>query len=122
MSDLTLVCRDCNNRFVFTEGEQQYYATHGLQHQPTRCPSCRQARKSGQSSLGGPLGGPGAGAAGPRLPREMVQVVCSACGRETEVPFQPTVGKPVYCRDCFEDRRGGRLYGSPAGYRSSTRF
>jgi CxxC-x17-CxxC domain-containing protein len=114
-SDVTLVCRDCNNRFVFTAGEQQYYATHGLAHQPTRCPNCRAQRKTAQSA-GGELPG------GQRAPREMYQVVCSSCGRETEVPFQPTAGKPVYCRDCYEDHRGGRVYGSPAGYRSSTRF
>lgn len=115
-SDVTLVCRDCGNRFMFTAGEQQYYATHGLSHQPSRCQTCRQQRKANQAAG---IETPGAG---PRAPREMYQVVCSSCGRETEVPFQPTASKPVYCRDCYEDHRGGRLYGSPAGYRSSTRF
>jgi CxxC-x17-CxxC domain-containing protein len=113
-SDITLVCRDCNNRFEFTAGEQQYYATHGLTHQPTRCASCRAQRKATQ--------GTGGDMARPAGPREMFQVVCSSCGRETEVPFQPSAEKPVYCRDCYEDHRGGRLYGSPSGYRSSTRF
>jgi CxxC-x17-CxxC domain-containing protein len=117
-SDITLVCRDCNNQFVFTAGEQQYYATHGLAHQPSRCPNCRTQRKAQQAMGGNALGGLPASSG----PREMYPVVCSACGRETEVPFQPTVGKPVYCRDCYEDHRGGRVYGAPAGYRSSTRF
>lgn len=122
ISDVTLICRDCGNRFVFTAGEQQYYATHGLSHQPSRCTTCRAARKANGAS-GGLFGGPSGGSNdGPRAPREMHAVICSACGRETEVPFQPTAGKPVYCRDCYEDHRGGRLYGSPAGYRSSTRF
>jgi len=119
-SDVTLICRDCNSRFTFTAGEQQYYATHGLTHQPSRCPNCRQARKAGQTANGGFPGGALNGEN--QGPREMHEAVCSACGRITEVPFQPTAGKPVYCRDCYEDRRGGRLYGSPAGYRSSTRF
>jgi CxxC-x17-CxxC domain-containing protein len=35
----------------------------------------------------------------------MHPAVCTACGKETEVPFQPTAGKPVYCRECFQDRR-----------------
>ena len=121
-ADITLVCRDCNTRFAFTAGEQQYYATHGLTHQPSRGPACRAQRKANPSAsgaLGGTIAGPNAG---PRAPREMYEVVCSSCGRETEVPFQPTAGKPVYCRDCYEDHRGGRMYGSPAGYRSSTRF
>ena len=117
LSDVTLICRDCNQRFIFTAGEQQYYAQHGLSHQPSRCPSCRQTRKAAQSN-GTPLNG-GNSQLGPR---QMYEVVCSACGRVTEVPFQPNASKPVYCRDCYEDRRGGRLYGSPAGYRSSTRF
>lgn len=34
-------------------------------------------------------------------PREMHKAVCSDCGKECEVPFKPTEGKPVYCKDCF---------------------
>ena len=40
-----------------------------------------------------------------RGPREMHKAVCSECGKECEVPFQPTEGKPVFCRDCFAKRR-----------------
>ena len=35
------------------------------------------------------------------------QVICADCGTPTTVPFLPTSGKPVYCRSCFSDRRGG---------------
>lgn len=38
-------------------------------------------------------------------PREMHKATCSDCGNECEVPFKPTEGKPVYCRDCFSKRR-----------------
>lgn len=38
-------------------------------------------------------------------PREMHKAVCSDCGKECEVPFKPTEGKPVYCRDCFQKHR-----------------
>jgi len=38
-------------------------------------------------------------------PREMHKAVCSECGKETEVPFKPTEGRPVYCKDCFMKRR-----------------
>jgi CxxC-x17-CxxC domain-containing protein len=31
--------------------------------------------------------------------------VCSQCGKETTVPFKPTQGRPVYCRECFQQRR-----------------
>ena len=33
--------------------------------------------------------------------REMHKVTCSDCKKETEVPFKPTEGRPVYCRDCY---------------------
>jgi len=33
--------------------------------------------------------------------REMHKAVCADCGKECEVPFQPTEGRPVYCRDCY---------------------
>ena len=29
------------------------------------------------------------------------EVICASCGILTHVPFQPTNGKPVYCRPCF---------------------
>ncbi|HLC52591.1 MAG TPA: CxxC-x17-CxxC domain-containing protein [Candidatus Nanoarchaeia archaeon] len=31
----------------------------------------------------------------------MSKAVCSACGERCEVPFRPTLSKPVYCNDCF---------------------
>ncbi len=34
-------------------------------------------------------------------PREMHKAVCADCGNECEVPFKPTEGKPVYCRECY---------------------
>ncbi|MCD6299193.1 MAG: hypothetical protein J7L93_01125 [Thermoplasmata archaeon] len=40
-----------------------------------------------------------------RPPREMHKAICADCGKETEVPFKPTEGRPVYCRDCFNKRR-----------------
>lgn len=52
--------------------------------------------------FGGNSGGPRRNFDGPR---EMHKVTCSECGQEAEVPFKPTEGKPVYCRDCFQKRR-----------------
>ena len=34
-------------------------------------------------------------------PREMHKAVCSDCKKECEVPFKPTEGKPVYCKECY---------------------
>ena len=38
-------------------------------------------------------------------PREMHKATCSECGEECEVPFKPTEGKPVYCKECYRKRR-----------------
>ncbi len=103
LSDQTLQCRDCNQEFVFTVGEQEFYASHNLMNAPTRCPSCRAARK-GQSS-----GGYGGGrSSGSREPRQMYTAICSNCGNEALVPFQPRGDKPVYCSDCYQPQRSGR--------------
>src|SRR6184192_3578632 len=83
LSDQTLYCRDCNQEFVFTVGEQEFYASHNLTNAPTRCPSCRAARK-GQAS-----GGYGGSRSSSREPRQMYTAVCSNCGNEALVPFQP---------------------------------
>lgn len=41
-------------------------------------------------------------------PREMFKATCSDCGQETEVPFKPMEGRPVYCRDCYRKHKGDR--------------
>jgi len=40
--------------------------------------------------------------------REMYKAVCADCGKECEVPFKPTEGRPVYCRDCYQKHRPQR--------------
>ena len=114
--DRTLTCSDCNQQFTFTASEQDFYAQKGFS-EPRRCPTCRAARKAQRGDSGGSSyssgggygssrsssGGGGYGA--PRGPREMFSATCSACGQETEVPFRPTSGKPVYCSACFAQRR-----------------
>ena len=60
---------------------------------------------------GGGGGGYGrGGGGGSRGPREMFTVTCSSCGRDAEVPFRPTSGKPVYCNDCFASHRSSSAY------------
>ena len=92
--DETLTCVDCARPFVFTSGEQQFYAQKGFTNKPSRCTECRAARKAQRD--GGAHGG------GSRAPREMYTVTCSRCGNEAQVPFQPRGDRPVYCRDCFQ--------------------
>ena len=45
--DKTLVCKDCGKEFVWTAGEQEFYASRGFENQPQRCKPCRDARKNG---------------------------------------------------------------------------
>jgi CxxC-x17-CxxC domain-containing protein len=99
--DKTIKCVDCGTEFLFTAGEQEFYREHGLTNQPTRCRRCREARKS-QKPGGGRM------VRDSRSPRSTHRAVCSACGAETEIPFAPTAGRPVYCRDCFQSRRPAR--------------
>jgi len=40
-----------------------------------------------------------------RGPREMHKAVCTECKKECEVPFKPTEGKPIFCRECFAKKR-----------------
>ena len=44
--DEKLVCEDCGAEFVFTAGEQEFYAEKGLVNKPKRCADCRRARKT----------------------------------------------------------------------------
>ncbi len=82
--DKSLLCKDCGQEFVFTTGEQEFYASRGFENEPQRCKTCRDARKeSGRSS------------------REMHTATCAQCGQEARVPFQPREDRPVYCSGCF---------------------
>ena len=85
LQDKTLTCVDCASQFVFTIGEQEFYRDKGFENEPKRCQNCRRAKKE---------------ARGQDYP-----VKCEACGKETTVPFKPTGVRPVYCRDCFDNKR-----------------
>ena len=37
--------------------------------------------------------------------RDMHKTTCSECGKECEVPFKPSEGRPVFCRDCYRKKR-----------------
>jgi CxxC-x17-CxxC domain-containing protein len=101
--DKTIVCVDCGMEFTFSAADQEFHAARGYQD-PKRCPSCRQARRSERGGGGG-YGGGGYGA---RAPRTMYDAVCSQCGAQTQVPFQPRQDRPVYCDECFAKQRASR--------------
>jgi CxxC-x17-CxxC domain-containing protein len=93
--DKTLRCIDCGTDFVWTAGEQMFFADKNFKNEPKRCKACKAKRGSRPA--------PGGGGGG----RERVETraTCSSCGKETTVPFKPTQGRPVFCRECFQQRK-----------------
>ncbi len=178
--DREMPCADCGELFVFTAGEQQFFAEKGFRESPRRCKACRDMRRQkklgresavssgdtraprpgmpsgrpqggpadgeqrgrfdrpraggdrGAPRAGGPggdrgaprAGGPGGDRNGGRGPRPggpgggrgergdrppraagtLHEATCSTCGNQTLVPFKPSPGRPVYCKDCFKPR------------------
>ena len=51
MADKTITCKDCGNEFVFTEGEQAFYAEKGFENDPVRCAACRKAKKEARKNM-----------------------------------------------------------------------
>jgi CxxC-x17-CxxC domain-containing protein len=96
--DCTLTCAECGSEFTFSADDQEFHAGRGYED-PKRCPSCRQAKRD----RGGGGGGGGYGG-----PRQMYDAVCASCGSACQVPFQPSQDRPVYCSDCFSQKKPSR--------------
>jgi CxxC-x17-CxxC domain-containing protein len=94
--DKSLQCSDCGATFTFSAEEQEFFQSRGYTNEPKRCPSCREARKAERYGNSG---------YGSRSRRQMFPAVCAQCGKETEVPFEPREGRPVYCSDCYRTIR-----------------
>lgn len=90
--DKSLTCVDCGAEFTWTAGEQMFFADKQFKNEPKRCKACKTKRVSRPA---GPSG------------RERVETTttCSSCGKETTVPFKPTQGRPVLCKECFQQRK-----------------
>lgn len=58
-------------------------------------------RRDSRPRSGGGFNRGGGGFRGSFGPREMHKAVCDECKKECEVPFKPTEGKPVYCKECY---------------------
>ena len=92
--DRSLNCVDCGTEFTWTAGEQLFFADKNFKNEPKRCKSCKAKRAARPSAGGG-------------IARERVETTtnCSSCGKETTVPFRPTQGRPVFCRECFQSKK-----------------
>ncbi|MDO8509588.1 MAG: hypothetical protein Q7S24_00415 [bacterium] len=103
MFDVDLACAKCGAHI-----SQLPFQPSG--DRPVYCSDCNRAfRQTNRDDRGGSRGGFGARGASTG-PRQMfsVNLSCASCGQAiTQLPFQPTGDKPVYCRDCMQARRNG---------------
>jgi CxxC-x17-CxxC domain-containing protein len=81
--DKKLTCKECGNDFLFSASEQEFFAKKGFGHEPARCPDCRKKKRD-------------------QVNREMTQIKCRQCGKETKVLLDIKKNVPVYCQDCFD--------------------
>jgi CxxC-x17-CxxC domain-containing protein len=95
-TDKTLECTDCGESFTFSAAEQEVFASRGYTNDPKRCPECRAVRKQQRGDSMGSRDGYGY-----RQQRQMYPATCASCGKETQVPFEPRNGRPVYCSPCY---------------------
>ncbi|MGA9527164.1 MAG: zinc-ribbon domain containing protein [Terriglobales bacterium] len=96
--DKVLKCIDCDTEFVFTSGEQLFFFEKQFKNDPKRCKSCKTKRATAL----------GAFQSGTHVKTE-TRATCSECSRETTVPFRPSQGRPVLCRECFIRNTGKSL-------------
>jgi CxxC-x17-CxxC domain-containing protein len=97
--DRLLTCADCGGEFIFTAGEQLFFFDKQFKNDPKRCKPCKSKR------AGAAARAIGAGPAAAGISRTETRTTCSECGIETTVPFKPTQGRPVLCRQCFQNKR-----------------
>jgi len=97
--DRLLSCADCRQEFIFTAGEQLFFLDKQFKNDPKRCKPCK-SRRAGMVAAAAGVGPAAAG-----ISRTETRTQCSECGVETTVPFKPTQGRPVLCRQCFQVKR-----------------
>ncbi len=105
----TIECFDCGAAFAFSVQEQELFQTKGYTNAPKRCPACRQSRKERQSASVGYANKSFSNSGfNQRSPRQMFPATCAQCAKQTQVPFEPREGRPVYCSDCYNKVRVSR--------------
>jgi len=94
--DAPIDCIDCAKEFLWTAGEQIFYRDKQLQNPPKRCKVCKKAKNQRLEAI------ELARTTGKRH-RIEVQAECAKCSTTTTVPFYPSQGRPVYCRQCYAE-------------------
>lgn len=93
-ADVSIMCIDCAEAFVWTAGEQAFFRDKDLVNPPKRCKECKKAKNRRLEAI------EVARLTGKRH-RIEVRASCAKCSAATTVPFYPCQGRPVYCRACF---------------------
>jgi CxxC-x17-CxxC domain-containing protein len=96
--DKVLKCVDCGVDFTFTAGEQLFFSDKQFKNEPKRCKECKSKRVA-------VLAAPQAAGNSRGYTRVETRATCSQCGKDTTVPFRPTQGRPIFCRECFTQRK-----------------
>ena len=87
MPDVEIPCVQCKEIFIFSEKEQELFYQRNMMS-PQRCSNCRSKKAAKKENA----------------PKRF-EIVCDHCGKHDSVPFQPKVGRPVFCKDCFQSNR-----------------
>lgn len=92
-TDKILTCKECGAEFVFSAGEQEFYAEKGFESEPLRCLSCRKRRKNSTNEKNSVV---------------LYEIVCSKCGEVEKIPFEPKHDRPVFCAQCYKKLKEGK--------------
>ncbi|BED92457.1 MAG: zinc-ribbon domain containing protein [Candidatus Paraimprobicoccus trichonymphae] len=92
--DKVLRCVVCGEDFVFSAGEQSFYAERGFENEPKKCRECREADKAKNNN----------NSSGYKQ-RKLYDTTCALCHGPAKVPFVPVGNKDVYCSECFQKKR-----------------
>lgn len=91
LEDKKLICKDCHQEFVWSVGEQKFFADKGFTNQPIRCSDCRK-KKKGSSPTDDSH----------RSDDKVYQISCKACQKVSSIPFKPQNPDSLLCSECFE--------------------
>jgi CxxC-x17-CxxC domain-containing protein len=106
-------CANCGTFFLLSQAERTFRREHGMSR-PELCPECRSERRATRhaQSVANYEQERSENRTSYRVKKltvpanRMYNATCDQCGGPARVPFVPSGDRPVYCRDCFNARRG----------------
>ncbi len=106
LTEKLLYCVECQKNFIFSISEQKYYQEKGFLHPPKRCKQCRPVKTFSSDNENNHYENLDQSNYISRR-RKRWQIVCSACGCESSIPFAPKPGRALYCPTCYK-KLGGK--------------